>query len=90
MVFGICFVPYWIIFVVYVQHTYICNIVILCFFKEYPLKSDLVERWGDVEGLWNYILGTLMSVQENPDFPILISQPGLNPKKNTEKIAEVS
>ncbi|XP_028402873.1 POTE ankyrin domain family member J-like isoform X2 [Dendronephthya gigantea] len=56
---------------------------------QYPLKSDLVERWADVEGLWNYILGTLMSIQENPDFPILISQPGLNPKKNAEKIAEI-
>ena len=60
------------------------------FLKEYPLKSDLVEKWSDVEGLWNYVLSTLMCIQDNPDFPVLISQPALSPKKNTEKIAEVS
>jgi actin-related protein len=58
--------------------------------KEYPLKSDVVEKWSDVEGLWNYVLSSLMSIQDNPDFPVLISQPALSPKKHTEKIAEVS
>ena len=43
-----------------------------------------------MEGLWNYVLSTLMCIQDNPDFPVLISQPALSPKKNTEKIAEVS
>jgi actin-related protein len=48
-----------------------------------------VERWSDVEGLWNYVFSSLMCIQDNPDFPVLISQPGLNPRKNAEKIAEV-
>ena len=43
-----------------------------------------------MEGLWNYVFGSLMCIEENPEFPILISQSALNPKKNTEKIAEVS
>lgn len=69
---------------------FVIGSIYLYFVKEYPLKSDLVEKWSDVEGLWDYALNSLMCIQDNPDFPVLISQPALNPKKNADKIAEVN
>lgn len=56
---------------------------------DYPMKSGVIEKWNDVEGMWNYVLGSLMGIQDHPDFPVLISQPALNSKKNTEKLAEI-
>ncbi|XP_046860224.1 actin-3-like [Xenia sp. Carnegie-2017] len=56
---------------------------------DYPLKCDLVEKWSDVEGLWDHVFNGLMVIPEHPDFSVLVSQSALSPKKNTEKIAEI-
>lgn len=48
-----------------------------------------MEKWSDVEGLWDHVFNGLMVIPEHPDFSVLVSQSALSPKKNTEKIAEV-
>ncbi|KAA6401220.1 MAG: putative Beta-actin protein 2, partial [Streblomastix strix] len=54
----------------------------------YPIERGNVNNWEEMEKIWNYTFSNILHVNSY-EFPILISEPVLNPETNREKMTEI-
>lgn len=55
---------------------------------EYPMSSGFLEKWSDVEDIWEHLLYSELGIEEG-DNPIIITEIANSPKKHREKLAEI-
>ena len=54
----------------------------------YPIENGIITHWDDMEKIWQHTIYNELKV--TPDkYPILLTEPPLNPKYNREKITQV-
>ncbi|KAA6401222.1 MAG: putative actin family protein [Streblomastix strix] len=54
----------------------------------YPIEHGNVNNWEEMEKIWNYTFSNILHVNSY-EFPILISEPVLNPEINRQKMTEI-
>ena len=55
----------------------------------YPMENGIVRNWDDVKPLWDYTFGPEKLNVDTRNCKILLTEPPMNPTKNTEKTVEV-
>lgn len=54
---------------------------------KYPVKSGRIENWFEMEKVWHYIFYSQLRVAPE-EWPVLMSEPSLNPKELREKTTQ--
>ncbi|XP_004474416.1 actin-related protein T1 [Dasypus novemcinctus] len=54
----------------------------------YPVERGLITGWDDMEKLWKHLFEWELGVKPN-HYPVLMTEPSLNPRENREKTAEI-
>ena len=55
---------------------------------QYPIEHGIITNWDDMERIWHHTFYNELRVAPE-EHPILLSQPPLNPKKQSKKSAEL-
>uniref|UniRef100_A0A183CMA9 Actin n=1 Tax=Globodera pallida TaxID=36090 RepID=A0A183CMA9_GLOPA len=55
---------------------------------KYPIEHGIVTNWDDMETIWHHTFENELRV-EPTEFPVLLTEVALNPKKNREKMVEI-
>ncbi|KKN09109.1 hypothetical protein LCGC14_1049910 [marine sediment metagenome] len=55
---------------------------------QFPIEHGVVDDWSAMERLWHYTFYTDLRIDPS-EFPILMTEAPLNPRKNREKMAEI-
>ncbi|KAH8321958.1 hypothetical protein KR067_013595 [Drosophila pandora] len=53
----------------------------------YPIEHGVVRNWDDMEKIWKHTYDLLRA--DSQDYPVLLTEAPLNPKKNREKMTEI-
>lgn len=53
------------------------------------MKAGMIDNWTDVEDIWEFLIYNQLGA-EIGDNPIIMTEISQNPKKNREKITEVT
>ena len=56
---------------------------------KYPIEHGIVTNWDDMEKIWQHTIYNELRVASDEQ-PVLLTEDRLNPKKNREKMTEVS
>lgn len=56
---------------------------------EYPMENGVVRNWEDMCHIWDYTFGPQKMNINTKNCKILLTEPPMNPVKNTEKMLEV-
>lgn len=62
--------------------------LMLLLFAEYPMSSGFLEKWSDVEDIWDYLLHSELGIEE-ASHPVIVTEVANTPKRQREKMAEV-
>lgn len=54
----------------------------------YPIERGMVNNWDDMGKIWQYAFEEELKV-EPEEYPVLLTEPPLNPKQNREKMAQI-
>ena len=52
------------------------------------MSSGFLEKWSDVEDIWDYLLYSELGVEE-ASHPVIVTEVANTPKRQREKMAEV-
>ncbi|XP_074629186.1 uncharacterized protein LOC141886805 isoform X2 [Acropora palmata] len=55
---------------------------------EYPMSSGFLEKWSDVEDIWDYLLYSELGIEE-ASHPVIVTEVANTPKRQREKMAEI-
>jgi len=55
----------------------------------YPMEHGVVNKWQDVEVLWNFLYGKDQLNINPEEHPVLLTEAPLNPRKNREEAAKI-
>ncbi|XP_060062950.1 actin-5-like [Ylistrum balloti] len=55
---------------------------------DYPIEHGIITNWDDMEKIWHHIFYNELHLSPE-NHPVLLSNPPLNPKANTDKMAQV-
>ena len=57
---------------------------------KYPIEHGIVEDWALMERIWSYVYSKEQLAVASEEYPVLLTEAPLNPRRNREKSAEVS
>mmetsp|Transcript_15313 Transcript_15313/g.21850 ORF Transcript_15313/g.21850 Transcript_15313/m.21850 type:complete len:392 (-) Transcript_15313:330-1505(-) len=55
---------------------------------KYPMEKGYVTDWDDMEKIWEHVFSKL-DIKDRNKYPVLLTEPPLNPSRNRERIAEI-
>lgn len=55
----------------------------------YPMENGIVRNWDDMCHVWDYTFGPKKMNIDPTNTKVLLTEPPMNPLKNTEKMIEV-
>eukprot|EP01102_Stenamoeba_stenopodia_P016318 TRINITY_DN5692_c0_g1_i1.p1 TRINITY_DN5692_c0_g1~~TRINITY_DN5692_c0_g1_i1.p1 ORF type:complete len:355 (+),score=90.52 TRINITY_DN5692_c0_g1_i1:876-1940(+) len=55
----------------------------------HPIERGIIQDWDSMESIWEHTFNKLGLKSSGNDYPVLLSEPPLNPKQNTEKMAQI-
>mmetsp|Transcript_71860 Transcript_71860/g.126600 ORF Transcript_71860/g.126600 Transcript_71860/m.126600 type:complete len:395 (-) Transcript_71860:275-1459(-) len=56
----------------------------------YPIQNGLIQDWDAMERIWEHLYLDCLKVQsDDPNTPVLLTEPALNPKENREKMCQI-
>ena len=56
--------------------------------ERWPIQNGVVTNWDDMEEIWYHTFDKELRVDPE-EYPVLLTEPPLNPRENREKMAEI-